>query len=372
MRLAWKNLNYDRLRFAATLIGISFSVFLMMFQGSLLAGFVRASSKIIDSTDSDLWITARGIPCLDFSAPIPDRFRELASGFPAIRSVQRIAQGAGVWQQPSGLNQVVEIIGADIGVGGTFPLPYVDERQSSAFPESVIIDQSNAHVLGVFSTPVKIEINQHRAEVVRTIDDFSSFLGQPYVFTTYNAATTYLGFKPEETRFLIIKAHPGADIKTLQQQLRARFSEVDVWTKDEFSFESRKYWVIQTGAGGALLTAAVLGFVVGAVIVSQTTYATTMENLEEFATLKAIGASRGYVQRLVLTQSIISGLIGCFFGLLVAYPMINVARGQIPWIWTPWWMPFLMVGASLLMCALASLVSIRKAVSVDPGRVFRA
>lgn len=52
MILAWRNLSHDRLRFFVTIIGIAFAVFLMIFQGSLLTGFIRASS----------WLTAPGPP----------------------------------------------------------------------------------------------------------------------------------------------------------------------------------------------------------------------------------------------------------------------------------------------------------------------
>ena len=74
MRLAWRNLSHDRLRFLVTVIGIAFAVFLMVFQGSLLTGFIRTASKGIDLTDGDIWISARGVDCFEFATPIPKRF----------------------------------------------------------------------------------------------------------------------------------------------------------------------------------------------------------------------------------------------------------------------------------------------------------
>ena len=118
--------------------------------------------------------------------------------------------------------------------------------------------------------------------------------------------------------------------------------------------------------------AAFLGFLVGLAIVSQSIYATTMENIEEFATLKAMGASRGYVLCVVLAQALAAGFMGCLFGIVAAFPLIEIARGAIAWIFTPWWMPALVLFAGLTMCVLASFISIRRAVSVEPGRVFRA
>ena len=68
MKLALQNILHDRIRFAVASIGIAFAAFLMTFQGSLLNGFLTAASKVVDATDSDLWITARGVTCFDFSA----------------------------------------------------------------------------------------------------------------------------------------------------------------------------------------------------------------------------------------------------------------------------------------------------------------
>jgi hypothetical protein len=45
-----------------TVAGIGFAAFFMIFQGSLLAGFLRAASKVVESGDADLWIAARGVP----------------------------------------------------------------------------------------------------------------------------------------------------------------------------------------------------------------------------------------------------------------------------------------------------------------------
>src|SRR2546426_328822 len=95
-------------------------------------------------------------------------------------------------------------------------------------------------------------------------------------------------------------------------------------------------------------------------------------NIEEYATLKALGASQGFVARIVLTQALICGAVGSILGLLAVVPSIGYAKSLIPWIYTPWWLLLVMVVPSLAMCALASIASVRSALTVEPGRVFRA
>jgi len=372
VKLAWNNILHDRVRFAVTVAGMAFAIFLMVFQGSLLAGFLRAASKLVEATDADLWVTARGVPCFDFSAPIPKRFAEIAQGVPGIQKAARIVTTYAEFRGPGGKHHVVGLVGADPEAGPRFPSPRLQAGARAPEPDTVVIDQSSVAALDARTMPVDIEINRRRARVTGQIEGFSSFLGAPYVFTSYQDAERYLGIGPEESRFVVLQVAPGYDPLEVKRELQRRLPEADVWTQQEFARRSQVYWVSQTGAGMAILAAALLAFLIGVVVASQTIYATTMENLEEFATLKAIGASQGFVRRVVLVQALACGLAGYGVGLGATLPAVNAARGAIPWVYTPPWLPGLVLPPSLLMCALAALISIRAALSVEPARVFRA
>jgi putative ABC transport system permease protein len=337
----------------------------MVFEGSLLAGFTRAASRVIDATDADLWVTARGVSCVDFPAPLPRRFRDRALGVAGVKSVTNLATGFGSWQKPSGARQTVIVIGADRGIGHAFPVPQADSNNR------VLVDRSNIVSLNV-SIPMDVEINRSRATVSGTVEGFASFIGSPYVFADFEDAAHFIGLDREETVFLLVQTDPRRNLADILQSLKQRLPEADVWTRQDFSRRAQTFWLTQTGAGGSLLLAALLGFLVGLAVVSQSIYATTMENLEEFATLKAMGASRGYVQRVVVAQAAMSGVVGCVVGFLAAFPMIRMARDGIAWIFTPWWMAPAIFVVGLAMCLLASVLSVHKAVSVEPGKVFRA
>jgi putative ABC transport system permease protein len=56
LTLASRNLFQDRLRFIATLIGIVFSVVLVMAQMGLYLGFGRMVTAMIDHAAADLWV----------------------------------------------------------------------------------------------------------------------------------------------------------------------------------------------------------------------------------------------------------------------------------------------------------------------------
>ena len=81
-------------------------------------------------------------------------------------------------------------------------------------------------------------------------------------------------------------------------------------TPAEFRERSRSFWLFGTGAGAALFAGALLGVIVGTVIVAQTLYSSTKDHLNEFATLRAIGSSRRYIYKVIICQALLSAVIG--------------------------------------------------------------
>src|SRR5437868_8046968 len=116
MKLALQNILHDRGRFSVTVLGVSFAVFLMVFQGSLLAGFLRTASKLIDASDSDLWVTARGVPAFEFGASVDSRAKDIAAGVPGVIESARVCIAFALYRKQDGKQQVVALIGADPNV----------------------------------------------------------------------------------------------------------------------------------------------------------------------------------------------------------------------------------------------------------------
>jgi len=371
MRLAWTNIAHDKTRFAVAVLGITGAVFLMVFQGSILLGFLQAASKIIDTTGADLWITGRGVSCFEFPVTIERRIVEIAHSAPGVAETNRICTSQVELRKPDGNQQLVVLVGADERVGDRFPMPRIAGR-AAVQPESVMVDESNAALLNLTHYPQAVELNDQRATILGQTSGFGSFLGSPYVFTSYADGARYIHLSPELTMFILVRVSPGSSVEEVRRALQKRLENVDVWTRDDFSRKARLYWITQTGAGGAILMAALLGFLVGLAIVSQSIYATTMENIEEFATLKAIGASHGFIIRVIVLQSLMCGIAGYVLGVLVTAPVVHAAAASISWVSMPLWLPAVVFLPALLMCVLASVLSIRTALSVEPARVFRA
>ena len=148
--------------------------------------------------------------------------------------------------------------------------------------------------------------------------------------------------------------------------------DVDVYTRDQYSWKTRLYWTWETGIGVGFGLTVLMAIIVGVVIVSQTIYSATIEHLREFGTLKAIGATNRDVYLIILKQALINAFIGYGIGLGLTLLAVRTfgATGLVMVI-----PPGLMLAVFVLtvaMCATASVVSVRKALKVDPLVVFRS
>ena len=371
MYLALKNLIEDRTRFLIATLGIVFATFLMTFQVCLLKSFLESASRVVDASDADLWVMARGVKCFDFSAVMDRRFTSIVQRTPEIQSVTRMCSGFAEYRKPNGDHQTIALVGMDSTSGDMLPHP---SRSGDGLlqPNTLSVDDSALGLLAVTDLPMDVEINGNLARVVHKVSKYSSFLGSPYVFAEYKDASRYLRMTPEENMYLLVRLIPGADPTIVARDLQKRMPELDIWTKKEFSSQCERYWLSQTGAGGTILTSAFLGFLIGLAVVSQTIYAVTVEKIEEFATLRALGASRLFIAQVVLFQALICGVAGCLIAALLTWPLTDLARFYIPWVQASALVVLIMTLPSLGMCLLASFTAVRAALRVEPARVFRA
>jgi putative ABC transport system permease protein len=371
-RLAWRNLAHDRVRFVVTLVGVVFSVTLMTVQSGLLLGFAQTASALIDRSGADFWMVSRGTSNVDQSIDIPDRRRYRALAAPGIAAVDKLIVHFAVWRRPDGRAEPVIIVGFDLdsGVGGPWNV-VAGSVADLRLPDSVIIDRLYAAKLGVERIGQSVEIAGHRARIVGLTDGIRAFTQSPYVFTSLKNAARYSGLGDDRTHYLLARAAPEADHAVVEGELRRSLPSIDVLSASRFSAMTARYWLLTTGAGAALVLGAALGVLVGVIVVAQTLYAATIERLSEFATLRAMGASNAYLNAIVLKQGLIAGALGYLLGLGVAALTVRAAADSTISLVLPWQLALGVGLATLLMCAGAALIAIRRIKRIDPTMVFR-
>src|SRR5262249_940341 len=134
---------------------------------------------------------------------------------------------------------------------------------------------------------------------------------------------SYIGMAPNKATYILVRVAPGTDVETVRSRLRANISEVEILTPGEFRDRSRNFWLFGTGAGFALFAGALLGIIVGTIIVAQRLYASTKDHLNEFATLSAIGSSGRYIYKVIICQAVISAVIGFCIAAAVGFFIVQ-------------------------------------------------
>lgn len=371
--LAPRNLFHDKVRLGVTLTGIVFALVLICVEFGLFLGFTTTTSNNIDHSNVDLWVIAHGVKYFDAGRPFSERKYYQVLGTPGVAHAEKYIQSFGTWKRPDGRIENIQVIGfnPDTGVGGPWKMAEGDIAAVKQ-DDAVIIDDLYKDKLQVAHIGDRIELRDHRARVVGFSHGIRSFTTSPFVFTSFKNALNYTNsnFAADQTVYVLVTAAPGTPINVLRDRLKANVRDVDVYTTAQFSSMTRMYWMFTTGAGVALLIAAVMGLVVGVVVVAQTIYATTMDHIREYGTLKAMGASNKYLYRVILQQALLSAVMGYVLALGVSLLLVRLSGTGGAAILLPLPMAIGVFILAVLMCAGASIISINKVTRLDPAMVF--
>ncbi len=370
--LAQRNLFHDKVRLAVTLTGIVFAVVLIVVELGLFFGFTVTTSNLIDHAGADLWVTSPKVPYVEMGVPFSERKLNQIRAVPGVGDAEKLVARFSQWKLHDGSQESVQIVGFNPDSQLGRPWNLVEGRvEDLKDPDAVIVDEIYKKKLGVTRVGEVFEVRGHRARVVGFTRGIRTFTTSPYVFSTFKHAQDFATIREDQTTYILVKAAPGANLEQVRRGILAHVKNVDVYTATEFSHMTRFYWMFTTGAGVAVLIAALLGLVVGFVVVAQTIYATTTDHMREFGTLKAMGAPNSYVYKVIMKQAAISAVIGYILGMIVSVFVVRASREGGAAILMPMPMAVGMFFLTLAMCIGAALVSINKVTRIDPAMVFK-
>jgi len=369
--LARKILLHDRVKFAVAAAGVSISVLLVLVQIGLYFGFMENASTLIDHGKADLWVTARGNENFDFAAPMDERLYYRVAEVPGVARAERMILAFGQFKLPDGGTQGVQVVGIEPDAHLLRPWNLVagDQRRISDI-DGIVVDRTEFGKLKIEKLGERREISDTRAKVVGLTEGIRSFTTSPFVFTNLDTARAYSRMGPNNLTYVLIEVQPGIDVMKLKADLE-RIEQVDAYTKAELSARTRDYWSTRTGVGTGFFMTAVMGVIVGLVVVGQILYNGTLEHIKEYGTLKAMGAENGAIVRVILYQALISAVVGFVAGSGLAMAARGgMAAANLKVALSP---NLLLATAALTatMCAIAALLSILKVLRLDPAVVFK-
>ena len=369
--IASRNLFQDRLRFIATIVGIVFSIVLVTVQMGLFLGFERMVTTMIDHTPADLWIVPLGTKCFEDPAMMDSTNRRKAMSVPGVADAVPMVIGFAQWDVPrhGGVTPVIVVGSSDQGLR---PWNVIQGNAADLWkPAAVAVDRTYFPRLGIRALGDDTTMREHDVHVSAVTDGIRSFTTTPFVFTTADRARTYIGTSPNKISYLLVHVSQGQDTDRVRTALLGRLKDVEVLTPAQFSDRSRVFWLFSTGAGAALFAGALLGAIVGIVIVAQTLYSSTKDHLGEFVTLRAIGSSSLYIYRVIGTQALLSAVIGFSLAALIALIVVYATSDTaLPILMTPQVTLSLFL-LTVAMCMIAAIAAIVQVTRIEPASAFR-
>lgn len=371
LTLAMRNLFHDRVRLIVTVVGILFSIVLVAIQLGLYVGASHIIVAMIERANGQLWISAYGSKSFEESGMLSGRERYAALSTPGVKDAIPIVASFSRWQKKEGGDQLCVIVGSNASDGGLVPWNLIaGDTETLKLPDGVGVDRSYFENLEVDGLGDTAEIQGSRVRVTAVTNGIRSFTTTPYIFTTLDRARQLLGMPPDAASYYIVQLDAGASLDAVRTELQNRLPDAEILTTPEFRSRSLDHWLFGTGAGVALIGGAILGVLVGTVIVAQTLYSSTKDHLNEFATLRALGSSSGYIHKVILMQAGLSAVIGYVLGMAISLAVIWASKdGALPIIMTPTLAAGLFI-LTLFMCAISAVSAIVKVTKIDPAMVF--
>ncbi|HEY9669581.1 MAG TPA: FtsX-like permease family protein [Coleofasciculaceae cyanobacterium] len=396
--IARKNLFEDLPRFLVAQAGIMFAVSLVTIQTGLQAGFARSSSLLIDRSRADVWVTSKNMEHLGLTLPVPYKRVTEASEVEGVERAEGAIIQGGVWHQEQ-TDQIssITIVGAPPEGLLFSPDSLIQGRFSDLKePYTFITDKTNLESLNIKQIGELGKIDSIRSNLVGLTQGTQSIVFGNIVFTSLESANAFVNTGVTDRRlvrddnstptpapraiastdpitFVLIKAEPGENLDALKKRLEDALPNTRAYTREEMARMTQLYWQERSGIGFILGLGAVVGVIVGVVVVGQILYASVSDRIKEFGTLKAMGASDLFIYNAIVEQGLWMAILGYLPGMALCLGVAAwTAQTQgIAILITPA-SAIAVLGITVIMCVGSAIFAIQKVTRVDPAIVFKS
>lgn len=372
-RIALQSLLHDRAKLIAALAGVAFAATLALVQNALYEGFLYTSSAMISRMGGDVWVMAKGTEVLDSVEVLSAGTRSIVQTHPCVTRVRPLVFTWSFIRKAGKTRDTVRVVGVDPA-----QLPLVPWAMSRGLPHDmdapmrIAVDEFDMEKLQIQGEPVGAELNimGQTVHVAAVTSGVRSFTLLPFVFTNISDARKLTGLSDGEVNYWVLDISAPSCASQVISHIEQN-PQLHAETRDSFIKRSQDYWILGSGVGAVLAFSALLGLIVGGVIVGQTLYSLTTDYQNELATLKAIGATGGELIGFVAWQAAFLVVGGCILGAAGSVAIGLAARGAgLSMIFSP----NVFVSGILVIvvtCLFASLMSVRRVLKLDASEVFQ-
>jgi putative ABC transport system permease protein len=378
--LGWRQLRHLPLRLAVAVAGIAFAVLLILMQLGFRAALFESTLRFHERFRYDIALFSPDSTFIVRPATFSIRRLYQALGVEGVTDVSPVYIFPATWKNPwTNERRSINAIGLDPEDDALDTPGFAAGRPLLAQQDVVLFDAASRPEFGPVAErfaadgTVVTEINDREVRVAGLFEVGPSFGIDGTVITSDDNWLRLFPDRPrDEIALGLVRLAPGIDPVAARERLRAELPrDVLVLTRADFIARETAYWNGATPIGYIFAFGAIMGFVVGAIIVYQILFADVSEHLNEYATLRAIGYPGRFVAGIVMQEAVILALLGFLPGVGAAAWLYGLAAGatRLPLHLTAG-RTAMVLALTLAMCAISGFLALRKVRRLDPAEVF--
>jgi putative ABC transport system permease protein len=377
--LAWRQAIHRPMRLAAAIAGVSFANVLVFFQLGLSGGLYDSQKRPIQRINGELVMVSGRYLYLGEQLNFPRARLTQALGVEGVKAVTPLYLGLSEWLNRDTRQQKQALV---FGIAPENPGLRIPELASDPLllrGDALLFDIRSKANAGPVADTVRRE-GRYESELggVRAVVTGLFSLGLTFA-ADINLVTSSTNFKnyfpnqsADDIQMGVIQLQPGVDPLRVKATL-ATFLDpsVKVFTIEELAAAEVAYWRRNTSFGLIFGLGVLVGLVVGGIIVYQILYSDVGDHLAEYATLKAIGYSDGFVVGIILQESLILALLAFAPSLLLSLGLYSfLARSTSLMVVMTAGRAVLVFAFTLGVCGLSGWLATAKLRRLDPAEIF--
>jgi putative ABC transport system permease protein len=372
-RVALSFIRYDKAKSIGALFGIIISTFLIGQQTGIFTFLVNAMGSLVDNSRADIWVVDSRTTNANALAPLDVRkIREVAS-IPGVAKVHPVVIAGGSARFPDGRSAAVQVIGSDapyFKMGPPDKLLFEGDYSDLIPDGAVSSDVYDSPALANSTRGTVFELNGKRSYIAVRSKGVRGF-GAVVMYTTLERARFYGNYSLNNVSAILVEVEPGTPLQTVRDRINQTLFGIRAWTREEFASQTKITVLATTGIAISIGTLLIFAVLSGTIIIGLTLYSAALDRIRDYGTLKAIGASNGYITRLILLQALIFALMG----FAVGYTLVEGFRAGVSNAGTifsfSWPIRIVFFVVTCSICFIGAVFAIRRINSVEPAMVFR-
>jgi len=375
VNLTIRDLFHQKGKFIMVILGLSVSMFLVQYSAGMYNGVLVQSTDPLDRFEFNVWVKTEGDDHFFTGSPINDTTYEIIKKMSDIEEAERlIFTGANFETE----DYVVDItlIGYELDSDRIEPWDiYKGDVDDLEDDNTIIVDESILNNFPDLRVGDKVDVGEAEMEIVGFCRN-TKFMFNSYAWASIESAQNVAPYYGNWSTSIGVELEDGYDIDDFEDDLDEMYDlelieELEVFTKEELKENTHTMIINEGGLGGAIYILVGLGFFVAMIIITVVMYQTIQEKIPEFGTLKAIGASKNFLNKILLGQVFILITLSFILGTVLAF-IFGALGGSagIPILLDV----FSSIGiylAYLGVGILCSLFSVSKVHRIDPAIVFK-